>query len=65
MARKGWRALDQRIYVEDEDDSGGDSEKEEKKIVTSRFVQKLLTIVQDIQKASVEITEEHSKRRGR
>lgn len=55
--------LDQRVYSEEDEEAP--EVKELKEIIPLRFMQKLFTLVQDIQKINVELSEDQRGRRGR
>jgi hypothetical protein len=55
--------LDQRVYSEEDEEAS--EVKELKEIIPLRFMQKLFTLVQDIQKITIEISEDQKRRRGR
>jgi hypothetical protein len=64
-ANNGKRAnvLDQRVYSEEDEEAS--EVKELKEIIPLRFMQKLFTLVQDIQKITIEISDDQKRRRGR
>ncbi len=62
-AGKRANVLDQRVYSEEDEEAS--EVKELKEIIPLRFMQKLFTLVQDIQKITIEISEDQKRRRGR
>jgi len=55
--------LDQRVFSEEAEEAS--DVKQLKELIPTRFIQKLFTLVQDIQKTVIEISDEQRKRRGR